>query len=437
MVAVSVIIPVYNAGKYLHQCLDSIRNQTLKDIEIICVNDGSTDNSLEILMSYAEKDERIIVITQENMSAGAARNKGIKIATGEYLSILDADDFFEENMLKKAYIKAKMQNADIIVYRSNRYDERIKDFTESNWTIKKQYLPNKDMFSHKDMSGIFNCFVGWTWDKLFRADFIRKNKVTFQNQKSINDLFFVYSALAKADTISIIDEILVHKRYNNSNSITTNYARAGTWKCFYQALIALKEQLKEWNLYEELRRDFVNYALFFTLWNLNKFQQSEEFDELYHFIKEVGLRKMDILNHGEAYFYEKTDFEKLNRVILMDADEYRQYEIVMGCDGTYLFPFEMVDSKANIILYGAGNVGRTYYRQIKYSGYCRIVAWVDYNYAEKRMGVVAPDIIFSSNYDFIVLAINDENVAKKIMQEFIEKGIEEKKIIWRCPEIGL
>ena len=100
MAKVSVILPVYNAGKYLHQCMDSIVNQTLKDIEIICVDDGSSDNSLEILRQYAEKDERVKVIAQANGGAGAARNNGLRAATGEYLSFLDSDDFFELDMLE-------------------------------------------------------------------------------------------------------------------------------------------------------------------------------------------------------------------------------------------------------------------------------------------------------------------------------------------------
>ena len=120
-VKVSVILPVYNASDYLHQCMDSIVGQTLKDIEIICVDDGSTDNSLDILKEYEQKDKRVKVIQQKNAGAGAARNNGLSIATGEYLSFLDSDDFFEPDMLEKAYEKAKGSNAQIVVFRSDQY----------------------------------------------------------------------------------------------------------------------------------------------------------------------------------------------------------------------------------------------------------------------------------------------------------------------------
>ena len=102
MIKVSVIMPVYNVEKYLHQCMDSLVQQTLTDIEIICVDDGSTDNSLAILQEYAQRDSRIIVLQQKNSGAGVARNTGMKIVKGEYLAIVDSDDFFELDMLEKA-----------------------------------------------------------------------------------------------------------------------------------------------------------------------------------------------------------------------------------------------------------------------------------------------------------------------------------------------
>jgi glycosyltransferase involved in cell wall biosynthesis len=96
---ISIIIPVYNAEKYLNKCLESVINQTLKDIEIICINDGSTDNSLDILQKYAKQDNRFIIINQDSSGAGVARNAGLDKAQGEYLAFLDSDDFFELDML--------------------------------------------------------------------------------------------------------------------------------------------------------------------------------------------------------------------------------------------------------------------------------------------------------------------------------------------------
>ena len=132
-VKVSVILPVYNVEKYLKECLDSILNQTLQEIEVICVDDGSTDRSLEILREYEKKDKRVIVLTQENKGAGAARNKGLAIAKGEYLSFLDSDDFFASGMLEEAYRRCVEKKAQICVYQVLRYNEKTKE------TVYKSY----------------------------------------------------------------------------------------------------------------------------------------------------------------------------------------------------------------------------------------------------------------------------------------------------------
>ncbi len=123
---VSVIIPVHNTEKYLKQCLDSIINQTLKEIEIICIDDGSTDSSLSILREYAQKDPRIGVLQQKNLHAGVARNAGITVARGKYLSVLDADDFFEARMLEVMCHQAEKDGSDVVMCTNSVYDDSLK-----------------------------------------------------------------------------------------------------------------------------------------------------------------------------------------------------------------------------------------------------------------------------------------------------------------------
>ena len=115
MAKVSVIVPIYNNEKYLKECLDSICNQTLTDIEIICVNDGSEDNSLKIIEEYKQKDNRIILINQDNLGVSAARNNGIKIATGEYIGFVDSDDYIDNDFYEKLYNAAKHNDSDMAV----------------------------------------------------------------------------------------------------------------------------------------------------------------------------------------------------------------------------------------------------------------------------------------------------------------------------------
>ena len=122
---VSVIVPVYNSAKYLVECLDSILNQTLTEIEVICIDDGSTDESLRILERYASCDSRVHILKQENKGAGAARNLGLAVAKGKYLSFLDSDDLFYPNMLKHAYLNAEKYSSDIVIFSYNKFFEEI------------------------------------------------------------------------------------------------------------------------------------------------------------------------------------------------------------------------------------------------------------------------------------------------------------------------
>ena len=135
MAKVSIIIPIYNEEKYLEQCLDSICGQTWKETEIICIDDGSTDNSPRILESYAKKDSRIKIITQKNKFAGVARNRGMECASGKYLAFLDADDCYEPNMMEKMVWKAEANQSDIVICR---YLERNGEGSLKTYFLRKK-----------------------------------------------------------------------------------------------------------------------------------------------------------------------------------------------------------------------------------------------------------------------------------------------------------
>lgn len=437
-VKVSVIIPIYNEEKYLSKCLESVIHQTMKEIEIICVDDGSTDSSVAILERYARADSRIKVLTQENTSAGAARNAGMEIAAGEYFSFLDADDFFEPDMLEKAYAQAVAYDCDIVAYRSAQYDEITKCKNQSSGNIKNENMPSKTVFCHKDVErDFFDIFVGWTWDKLFRASFIKDNGICFQNQKSINDLLFVYSALAKAQRISVLKDVLVMKRINNVNSISANYSYSKHYKCFYEALKALKENLTEWDLYKEIERDYVNYALRFSLWNLKKFENTMVYEELFNLLKEEGFSVLDILGRDEEYFYCLSDFNRMREICHMSCMEYKEQESIRAASGKYLFPFESVEMHSEIVLYGAGEVGKTFYRQLEYTKYCNVIMWCDKNYNRYGAEIKSPEDIRNCKFNKVVIAINSKKTAQEIGRELSCLGIDKNRIVWRYPQIDI
>ena len=245
----SVIIPIYNTEKYLRQCLDSVTNQTLSDIEIICIDDGSTDKSLKILEEYTQKDKRITVISSKNKGAGHARNIGLKYATGEFLAFLDGDDFYEKNFIQEMYQKAIITKADIIVCAANKYDSQTQEISLMPWSLNINFLPEKEIFNYKDIPNhIFNFGQNWNWNKLYKRSFITKNKIKFQKLYRTNDLLFTCKALVLADKISTIKEPLINYRTEQTtNSQSTNHLHPYD---FYKAFKELKKFLINKKIYK-------------------------------------------------------------------------------------------------------------------------------------------------------------------------------------------
>ena len=317
---VSVIMPVYNGETYLRQCLDSVVNQTLKEIEIICVDDGSSDRSVEILKEYAAKDERVMVLQQANAGAGAARNNGLSKASGKYLSFLDSDDFFETDMLEKAVEKIAADRADFVVFRCDHYLNDTNTFKKAAYTLKKQTLPPYTPFNFRQITdNVFKAFVGWAWDKVYDREFVMKHNLKFQEQRTSNDMLFVFSALVLAKRITYLDTVLAHQRRNNGESLSNT--REKSWFCFYNALKALRDVLKEKGLYEELKKDFVNYAVHFSLWNLNTIT-GECYEKLYTKLHEEWFRELEVTGHDEDYFYNKEECKQLADILSYDFKEY-------------------------------------------------------------------------------------------------------------------
>jgi glycosyltransferase involved in cell wall biosynthesis len=311
MAKVSIVIPVYNVEKYLRECLDSILNQSLRDIEVICVDDGSKDNSLKILEEYSQKDSRLSVIIQKNQGAGAARNIGLERATGEYVLFFDSDDYILEGALEKLYNHAQSKNADITICRSFKCFEQEKDLQEISYSVKTKLLDGKTDFSPKDIAdNIYQFCVGWPWDKLYKLSFVKENKLEFQNLRHSNDTFFVLFSLALAEKISILEENLIVHRYHNKSLAAT---RIKAPDCFYFALLKLLESLKNRNLYESFEKSFVNYCVTFPFWHFETIKDNNAKKIMFERIIDI-LTRIDFDKYPSDYFYSKMEYEEIKRL---------------------------------------------------------------------------------------------------------------------------
>lgn len=230
MVKVSVIIPVYNVEKYLAQCLDSVCAQTLKDIEIICVNDGSTDGSAKILDEYAKKDARIRIITKKNAGLGAARNSGLDIAVGEYVAFIDSDDWVVADYYEKLYDAVVKQNADVSVSNMPYYynDDNICFEYVSQYTFgdgKNELISSTDKINMLQSCTCCN--------KLYKRQLIEDNKLRFYEGKLIEDFPFTFLAISLSKKIVCLPRLYQYYRQQPQSIMHNDSIK---YKKFFDAL---------------------------------------------------------------------------------------------------------------------------------------------------------------------------------------------------------
>jgi glycosyltransferase involved in cell wall biosynthesis len=236
----------------------------------------------------------------------------MKEATGKYILFLDCDDFFEPDMVEKAFRKAEEDSAEIVIYKSDQYNMDTQEYIYEDWAMIEWALPPYEPFSHRQIStNIFRAFVGWAWDKLYLREFVLENNLEFQQQRTTNDALFVFSALVLAKRISTVREILIHRRVDTTDSLSKT--REKSWDNFYKMLLALREFLKSHGRYEELEKDYINYALHFSLWNYNTLAEPTR-TKLRETLLDGWFEELGVSGKAKDYFY--------------DQYEYSQYELM-------------------------------------------------------------------------------------------------------------
>lgn len=256
MVKISVIVPVYNCEDYIEESIKSILNQTFEDIEIISIDDGSADNSLNILKEIESNDSRLKVFSQENQGSSVARNNALKKVQGDYVYFFDADDYIVEDCLEKIYDNALKNDSDIVFFKYDQYkDDRF--FKHFGLDIEEQF-PDADF---EDFT--FNCY-GYRlrafrgpfapWFKLYKKEFLEKNNFEFPVNLNHNDVPFHLKTFLKASRISFVDEYLYHYRIDNPNSISNT--RLKNYKDIFSIIHIVEDFLKDERLLEEFKKEF-------------------------------------------------------------------------------------------------------------------------------------------------------------------------------------
>lgn len=353
MPKVSVIMPVYNGEDYLKESIDCILEQSLKDLELICVDDGSVDSSLEILNEFATKDDRIQVYHQENNGGGAARNLALTKATGKYLYCMDADDRLELNALKELYDIAEEKNLDFIIFQSINYAEDTGEYYHNTTYDMNEFADfvGDKVFSCDDLGDwIFKINVT-PWCKFYNLDFVKKSGAQFAEGLIFHDNIFFWEILFNAKRMYFYRKCLYIRRRHSASStgagderfastITINnmiinlFMKYGYWQKYRKRLYNRKVQLVFMRykmvhdehkpfFFEEAKKDFTKmigherYDEFMKCTrpaNRKRFElviNSESFEEF-----SVGLRSFELELENKKLKRQIKKYQKQNRTIL-------------------------------------------------------------------------------------------------------------------------
>ena len=302
MPKISIVIPAYNVQDCLESCLKSIQNQTFEDYEVICIDDGSSDRTPEILNRFSQHDNRFYVVHQANSGPGKARNTGLDRARGDYVMMLDSDDIYNTRLLELMLNEAEKTESDIVICRAEEFLNDSGERRDASWTLNLAQVPPTNPFSPHDMRDfVFTAFVGWPWDKMYRRSFIESNHLRFPALQNSEDLFFVFLSIVKAERISTLDYILVSHRVNRQESVS-NSRRSAPLQ-FYESTCLLKRELqKDPVLYSEVSWGFLNWALSYLNWNIDTMTDEAAKQVILNALRGGDFPELELAIHPPRFF---------------------------------------------------------------------------------------------------------------------------------------
>lgn len=314
--AISVVVPVFNAEEYLEDCLSSIFNQTFGNVEVICVDDGSTDGSGKILDKWALEEARLKVIHQKNSYAGVARNNAIKMARGAYIVFIDADDVFAQNAFEAYYNSAIAADADVVVSSVYIFQQKLTEARIANNWLDPDYVPNRSVFSSDDnLPFIFNFTPGGPGGKCFKKDFIENKNLTFLSLNKSEDFYFIHLGIAEASHIAIIREPLYYIRTVHTS---LEHRKDDMPLLFWEAIMLMKERLIADGIFDKVKQSFINENVNRFAYNLKTMETSDSYEKVLDKLREIYAQELGLGDYPRNYYYKQDNYEYLCKLLGID-----------------------------------------------------------------------------------------------------------------------
>lgn len=324
-VKVSVIIPVYNAEAYLRQCMDSVVNQTQEELEIICVDDGSTDTSAEILKEYAVKDRRIAIYSKSNAGYGHTINYGLERSKGKYIAIVESDDFIDANGIEKLYACAEENNADYV--RSNYYEFSGGEKDKLNTSL-NPYVNKKIKSACEEKELFYNIGVS-PWACLYKRSFLDGNNIRMNETPgaSFQDNSWQFQVLLQAKKIVLLKEAYYHYRIDNMSSSVNNRKKVF---CVVDEKNYMERKLEEYKITDfSILTAFARFVFVIYKWNYSRISGEYQQDFLMEWKKELLDQKQRGILNREVFDEEQWD--EINNILLQTDDYYERTSKVDKC----------------------------------------------------------------------------------------------------------
>lgn len=381
---VSLIIPVYNSARYLRQCMDSVIGQTYEELEIICINDGSTDDSLTILEEYAGRDERIRIFSKGNEGKGAAsaRNLGLKNATGEYVQFIDSDDFFESDMVESLIVKAMDTGAEVVLCSGQMFDDEKQCVSGRLPHPDLYYAPDMESFSWKDCPE-YICEIAdnYAWNKLFRRQLLIDYGLSFTPIPISDDQDISMIAPIVAKQVAVVDRALINYRVGTGTSQCDSQTRHP--EAAYEGTYSVVSRLKELGVYEDVKQSYLNVAVRLMREFFDRMTEIDKAEFLYNRYRSEIFPMLGASDLPQGYFHDPR-VEEWYRLIITKSLKEILFESARAGGGSmttaplrFQVPYADIKKNSKIVLVGKGIAGRYWYSQLLLSKHCEVVCWID------------------------------------------------------------
>lgn len=410
-VKISVIIPVYNTGKYLKECLESVFSQNMEKIEVICVDDGSTDDSYDILSGYASSCHPVKILKQTNQGLSCSRNNGVKKANGEYLYFLDSDDMLADGALPQMYEQAKKYDLDVLYIDGKTFFDSP-DLENFFGGYKSSYARRKSFGLYERGWQLFRDMIradGYcvqTSLQMIKREFYQKYGLSFYPGILYEDNLFNLKCMLSAGRVMHVNEQFFLRRIRGNSIMTSNVGLRNLWS----AAVVCREMASLASHYPEDFSGPIKKEIETVL-----YRARNQVSSIYH--------KMDY--HEKCALEEMNVSDKFQICTILEAEKHRSE--------SYPVPFYLFPRGCRIVLYGAGKIGKSYFSQMAESDYLKVVEWID-----KRAEIISKEgfpvsslhRIVNAEYDFVFIAIADRQMADEARTTLISLGVKEECIIY-------